>query len=90
MNTDAKSDSPIPLLRTARKLAQADLAVACQVSAATLSNVERGRTVVPTDLGRRIGSQLGCSPAVVSGADFSIRVTGDTVTIEEVSDSPTP
>ena len=68
MNAKSKLDSPIPLLRTARKLAQADLAAACQVSAATLSNVEQGRTVVSADLGRRVGSQLGCSPAVVSGA----------------------
>ena len=88
MNAQSKLDSPIPLLRTARKLVQADLAAACEVSPATLSNVEQGRILAPSDLGRRIADELGCSPAVIGGADFSIVVTSGTVTIEEVSDSP--
>mgnify|MGYP001361078590 CR=1 FL=1 len=86
MNAESKLDSPIPLLRTARKLVQADLAAACEVSPATLSNVERGRIVVSSDLGRRIADELGCSPAVIDGADFSIMVTSGTVTINEVAD----
>ena len=86
MNAHSKLDSPISLLRTARKVAQADLASACQISAATLSNIERGRSVADSDLCRRIGDELVCPPAVIDGADFSIRVANGTVTIEEASD----
>jgi transcriptional regulator with XRE-family HTH domain len=88
MKSHAKLDSPLPLLRTARKAAQVDLASACQVSPAALSNIERGRHEPSSELCERIGAELDCPPAAVGGADFSIRVTNGEVTIEEASALP--
>lgn len=86
--SEPKIGSPIPLLRTARKVAQVDLARRSQISPAALSNIERGRDEASSALCERIGDELRCPPAVVSGADFSIKVISGKVTIEEVSDSP--
>jgi transcriptional regulator with XRE-family HTH domain len=74
--------SPIVLLRAASGLAQADLAEATEVSPATISNLERGRTEISPDLRDRIAKALGCSPEALIGGDFSVVSSSGQVRIE--------
>ncbi len=56
----AEAPHLLRVIRVARGKAQADLASACGVSAAYLSNVENGRIALKADLAARLAAELGC------------------------------
>lgn len=60
----------IPTLRAARRVAQADLANAVGVSAATMSNLELGRRPASPEVVERIAAALDCPLEVVAGGNF--------------------
>lgn len=80
--------SHIYLVRAARGIAQADLALATQISPAKLSSIEQGRTEASEALLEKLAGVLDCPPAVLAGSDFSIFVRANKVSIEEVTDAP--
>jgi len=83
----SRISSPIPLLRAARGLAQADLATAVGVSTGSLSNFERGRRTPSKSAYERMAEALGCEVAAVAGGDFTLTYRDGTVEIARRHDS---
>ena len=78
--------SPIPLLRAARGIAQADLASAAGVSTGALSNFERARRRPSSATCVRMAEALDCEVAAVEGGDFTVSYANGTV---EIASPPT-
>ena len=58
--------SPIRFLRVARGIAQADLALACGISASLMSDIERGRSKPSPEIVTKLADALQCDPSAVA------------------------
>lgn len=65
-------NSPVRFMRVARGIAQADLAIACGISASLLSDIERGRSRPSDEVFAKLASALECDPSTLGAKALKI------------------